>query len=117
MPYPAPLRQSVLDRFFWEADFSLRIAAKGIPRGDIAYMAGCCFRCVACLTQCLFAINGQYWLNEKGAVARAAAFERAPRQYRERTQRSFAALAGDALSQLGALDELRMLSEEVGALR
>jgi len=34
----------------------------------------CCFRCVSCLMQVLFALNGQYWMNEKGALALASTF-------------------------------------------
>ena len=37
-------------------------------------MTGCAFRAIACLCQTLFALNGVYLLNEKGAVAAADGF-------------------------------------------
>lgn len=115
-PHPPALRQAILDGFFWEAGFSLDIAPKAISRGDVAYIAGCCFRCVACLTQCLFAANGQYWLNEKGSVAQAAGFARAPKDYAERVQAAFAHLQPNAGSLGLAVADLRVLVSEVGAL-
>lgn len=61
VPYPPKLKQAILTQFQWEADFSLKVGRKGISRGDVSYVAGCCFRCVSCLMQTLFALNGQYW--------------------------------------------------------
>ena len=54
-----------------EISFSLVVAQKAVVRGDVAYIAGCCFRSVACMNQVLFALNETYLLNEKGAVALA----------------------------------------------
>lgn len=93
IPYPPKLKQAILKKFYWEADFSLRIARKSISRGDVSYAAGCCFRCVSCLMQTLFALNGQYWMNEKGAVAIASTFALCPAQLQPRIEDAFAQLA------------------------
>jgi hypothetical protein len=37
-------------------------------------VAGCAYRALCCIAQVLFAINGRYLINEKGALAEAAAF-------------------------------------------
>ena len=50
----------------------------GRGRDDPAYVAGCGFRAVACLNQSLFALNGVYLLNEKGATAAAEKLPRHP---------------------------------------
>src|SRR5882757_1498350 len=68
-PFPAALARAVRERFEWEAGFALANARKSLDRGDVYYLAGCAFRAVACLCQTLFALNGVYLLNEKGAVA------------------------------------------------
>jgi predicted nucleotidyltransferase len=65
-PYPERLKKTLFQKFAWEIDFSLVIARKAVERADVAYAAGCCFRCVACLLQVVFALNEQYWMNEKG---------------------------------------------------
>lgn len=116
VPYPPLLRRAILDRFYWEANFSLETGAKAASRGDASYVAGCCFRCVACLTQCLFALNGEYWLNEKGAVAQAASFVRAPQRYAERVNAAFALLSAEPASLSVALAELRSLNAETARL-
>ena len=42
--YPSALKQALIKQFFWEAEFSVRIASKGVLRNDVAYVAGSCFR-------------------------------------------------------------------------
>ncbi len=116
-PYPDALRRAVVDRFYWEAGFALAITEKAVPRADVTYIAGCCFRAVACLTQCLFAANGEYWLNEKGAVAQAATFGRDPEHYSERVQAAFADLRPDPAGLRRAIAELEKLVDESAWLR
>ena len=98
--YPPHLKQAIIDTFWWEADFSLKNAEKSIKTGDVAYAAGCCFRCVACLAQTLFAVNGQYWMNEKGAIALADGFKISPPHLKDRVELAFEQLnhSPDAIS-------------------
>ncbi len=108
-PYPAALRTALIQKFAWEADFALATAKKGVQREDVAYVAGSCFRSVSCMLQVIFALNGQYWLNEKGAVALAESFPLHPPQFRARIEEIFALLAADAQAleaALGILDDL-----------
>jgi len=109
MPYPAALKAALIQQFFWEAEFSLKVAAKAIAREDVSYIAGCCFRSVSCLLQALFALNECYWMNEKGAVALATAFPLAPQRLAERIDTAFGYLepAGEALTRaIKGLDQL-----------
>lgn len=115
-PYPPALRRAIVNGFFWEAGFSLDIAGKAAGRADVAYVAGCGFRCVMCLTQCLFAANGEYWLNEKGSVAQAAGFQIAPADYTDRVAAAFAQLGSGPSGLSLALADLRILVSETDAL-
>jgi predicted nucleotidyltransferase len=92
VPYPPKLKQAIIERFHWEADFSLKVARKAINNRDVSYVAGCCFRCVSCLMQTLFALNCQYWMNEKGAVALASTFALCPVQLQSRIDNAFTQL-------------------------
>jgi predicted nucleotidyltransferase len=87
--YPPILKRAIINTFWWETDFSLKNAEKSIKSGDIVYAAGCCFRCVACLAQTLFAVNEQYWMNEKGAIALADGFKISPPHLKERVELVF----------------------------
>ena len=80
-PYPPALGEALIRSFFWEARFALENAAHGRGRDDPAYVAGCGFRAVACLCQTLFALNGVYLLNEKGAVAGVEKLARHPANF------------------------------------
>jgi predicted nucleotidyltransferase len=91
-PYPRALQQTLVKRFGWEIGFSLDLAVKAVPRRDAAYLAGCLFRASACLAQTLFALNARHLLNEKGAIARAAGLNLAPRDLLQRVDAAFAML-------------------------
>lgn len=99
--------------YSWEISFSLVIAEKAIARGDIAYAAGCYFRSVACMNQLLFALNEEYLLNEKGAVAVANSFALCPRDYQERVESAFALLAVDPKSIVDAISILERIEYDL----
>jgi len=73
-PYPPALRDALVRRFQWEVLFAIENAELALPRGDSTHIAGCAYRALACIAQVLFALNGQYLINEKGALAQAANF-------------------------------------------
>lgn len=83
-PYPHVLQKAIIQKFLWEARFSLEIGKKGIYKKDVSYIAGCWFRSVSCLNQVVFALNETYWMNEKGASAIANSFAKVPSQYANR---------------------------------
>jgi hypothetical protein len=108
-PYPPALAEALIRTFLWEAKFAVENALHGRGRDDPAYVAGCGFRAVACLCQSLFALNGAYLLNEKGA---AQAVDRLPRR-----PAGFAARVAQAIGAGAAgLPALMALVEETGTL-
>lgn len=73
-PFPERLRTSLVARFGWEVGFAVDNARLAAKRGEQAHLAGCAYRVLSCVAQVLFALNGRYLINEKGAVSEAAAF-------------------------------------------
>jgi hypothetical protein len=73
-PYPAPLKKGLIERFLWEARFSVENAEIAVPRNDSTHVAGCLYRALACVAQVFFALNERYLINEKGALAEVAEF-------------------------------------------
>lgn len=110
-PYPAALKKAIIDAFAWEAGFCATIAKKPAQRGDLAYVNGVLFRGIMCLTQTLFAINEQWWLNEKGAVELASSFAQAPSAYAERVNEMF---RSEPVRAIALLEEM---SAEVSVIR
>jgi predicted nucleotidyltransferase len=92
-PYPQALGRAIVRRYLWEAGFAVQTATGAARRGDLAYVSGCLFRAVACLVQVLFAVNGRWFVNEKGSVAEAAELPCTPP--------GFAAAVAAALGGLG----------------
>lgn len=114
MPYPPVLAAALRKRFEWEASFAVANARKSLDRGDVSYLAGCVFRAVACLCQTLFALNGVYLLNEKGAVAAVDGFARRPSDFPDRIAAIYADLGTGAHA--AALARLEALASETAAL-
>jgi hypothetical protein len=108
-PYPAALSEALIRSFLWEARFAIENALHGRGREDPAYVAGCGFRAVACLCQSLFALNGVYLLNEKGAAQGVEKLPRHPAGFAVRVGQAIAAGAG-------GLPALMALVEETGTL-
>lgn len=73
VPYPEPLRDALVFRFGWEVGFSIETAEIAARRAERTHIAGCAYRALCCAAQVLFALNGRYLINEKGAVPEAAA--------------------------------------------
>jgi hypothetical protein len=71
-PYPEALREALITRFGWEVDFAIDNAELAARRGERTHIAGCAYRALCCTAQVLFALNGRYLINEKGAVTEAA---------------------------------------------
>jgi len=91
--YP-PLLGQALAQGLWEAHFVVQGARKAAPRRDTAYIAGCLFRAVLLCAHALHGDAGRWLVNEKGAVAAAAALANAPA--------GFASRAHAVLGELGS---------------
>lgn len=109
--YPEALRAALLKRFFWEVLFSIENAELGANREDETHVCGSAYRAFACLGQTLFAINRRWLINEKAALAEAAAFPVTIPRLRERTRLIWRALANGEFS--AGLSELRLIEEEM----
>jgi hypothetical protein len=81
--YPPLLRDALVGAAS-EATFSVQIAAKAAPRGDVLYIALCLSRAVGVLVQALLAWHGRWCLNEKGALAAAAGLPGTPPDFAPR---------------------------------
>ena len=112
-PYPPLLQAALVQRFLFEADFSLDAAAKGAARGDVVYVTGCVYRTVAALVQVLYAVNEQYCTNEKGALRQVAGFAHVPAAFAETAARLLGAPGSTPAAQSATVAATRTLVEEV----
>jgi predicted nucleotidyltransferase len=115
-PYSPLLQRAIVDKFLWEAQFSIDNARKGVSRADVAYVGGCCFRSVACLIQVLFALNERYLLNEKGSLAVASTLAIRPANLKPRVEAVFELLDAEAAAIEAAVAQLETIADEVAVL-
>lgn len=115
-PYPPVFQESTVQKFFWEATFTLENGYKGIYKKDLSYMAGCFFRSVSCLNQVLFAINETFLMNEKGATAIADSFSIVPSKYSQRINEIFTLITEDQENLKKAIYMMRELIQETEKL-
>jgi hypothetical protein len=73
-PYPAQLGDALIRRFAWEIQFAIENGELAASRDEQTHVAGSVYRALACIAQVLFARNGRYLINEKGALEEAATF-------------------------------------------
>jgi hypothetical protein len=101
--YPSALRDALVAGL-WEADFLVGLARKAVTRGDAAYVAGCLFRLAGVCAHALHGAAGRWLINEKGAIAAAAALPGAPPRFRARVEAVFTAVDGDPVHLTAAID-------------
>jgi hypothetical protein len=97
------------------AEFGLAAFASKFAARQDAYGTAACLTCAANqLVLALFALNRQYPINDKTALAEVAEFERAPREFGPRLQETLAHLGASA-AELGAAVEsvARLVRETV----
>lgn len=114
--YPPPLKTALVERFLWEANFALGTAQKPASRGEVQYVAGCLYRCVACMVQVLYALNERYFSNEKGSVQEAAHLPRTPIRFEETVTRVLSEPGADAARLRASIAEFEQLVRVVEEL-
>jgi hypothetical protein len=113
-PYPEALRAALVSRFFWEVLFSIENGEIACPRGEQTHIAGCAYRALSSGAQVLFALNGRYLINEKGALDEAATFPIALSGLRERVTSVWEAIGRAAYAD--AFRVLRTFERDLKAL-
>ncbi|MBL1291661.1 nucleotidyltransferase domain-containing protein [Streptomyces sp. For3] len=94
--YPEPLRRA-LTGAVWEADFSVASARKSAPSGDTLHVSLCLARAFGVLAQALHAHHRVWCLNEKGALASAAALPGTPADFGARISKALRGLDAAAV--------------------
>jgi predicted nucleotidyltransferase len=104
--YPEALRRALVQDYLWQAELGLTAFAPKFANRAGAYgTAACLARAVNQLLLVLFALNRQYLMDDKTALAEVDEFERAPREFGPRVQRTLAQL-GARPEDLGAAVEI-----------
>ncbi len=63
--YSALLKNTIINSFLWQAEFSLELAKKSANTGNVFYAAGCLTRIASSMVQVLYALNETYFISDK----------------------------------------------------
>ena len=111
--YPEALRQVVVRDYLWAAELGLAaFAPKFAGRAGAYGTAACLTRAVNQMLLALFALNRRYLMDDKTALAEAAGFERAPRDFEARVQKTLAHVSDTPTELLVAVESIAQLLRE-----
>jgi Nucleotidyltransferase domain len=113
-PYPTALRAALIKCFQWEILFAIENAETAAARREQTHVAGCAYQAFACLAQVLYALNGRYLINEKGALPEAAQFPLTISDLSERVAEVWRSIGNKELK--AALASLRSIERDLKAL-
>ncbi|GIK37921.1 MAG: hypothetical protein BroJett011_17540 [Chloroflexota bacterium] len=112
--YPEALRRAVVQDYLWAAEFGVAaFASKFAARADVYGTGACLARAIHQLVLVLFALNRQYLINDKTALAEVGAFERAPREFGTRVQQLLGHLGHSEAELQAAVERVGQLIGEV----
>jgi len=115
--YPEALRQGLVQDYLWAAEFGLTAFAPKYASHADAYGTAACLTCaVNQIVIVLFALNRKYPVNDKTALLEVAEFERAPREFGLRVQKTLANLGASEPELLAAIENVAQLIRETAEL-
>ena len=114
--YPEPLKQSIIQGFMWEAQFSLGHCKKSAERGQVFITAGCLTRIANDLVQTVYALNETYFLSEKRFHNDAQTFAIKPRDLAARLEEILGGIGKTRDELLSAVSLLDGLFDELKTL-
>jgi predicted nucleotidyltransferase len=111
--YPEALRRAVVHDYLFSAELGLTaFAPKFATRSDTYGTAACLTCAVNQLVLVLFALNRKYLINDKTALVEIAEFERAPRDFGPRVQKTLAHLGASPAELVAAVESVAQLVRE-----
>ena len=114
--YPAAMRAAIIQKYTYDARFTLENARKPAARGDLYMVSGGLFRCVAALVQVIYALNEAFFTGEKGSLEEAAAMKPAPAAFARRARRILARPGSRPVELQASVERMDLLVNEVEAI-
>ena len=114
--YSQVLKQAIIQRNLWSANFSLENGPKAAKRGDIYFTAGCVTRAISMLVQVLYALNETYFLSEKNLAKRISTFGILPSNFTKRVEVTLSHLGSNAEQLTQSITSAYALLHDIQAL-
>ena len=114
--YPEKFRAAIFVKHMFDAEFEISIAAKPAARGDVMYVAGCLFRAAGFMTLVLYALNREFFLNEKGAFAESCRFTIKPADFHDTVARILGNVGHTPAELSASVEAFQSIAQEMRAI-
>jgi predicted nucleotidyltransferase len=114
--YPEEMRLALVRKHLFDAAFHLEIAEKPAARGDVAYVAQCLASATGFMTLVLYALNREFFMNEKSAFLHSAGFAVRPPALHEQVGKILGAVGADASGLTTSVNAMRNAHRELAKL-
>jgi len=114
--YPEKFRAAIVTKHMFDAEFEISIAAKPAARGDVMYVAGCLFRAAGFMTLVLYALNSEFFLNEKGAFTESRRFAIKPEHFHDTVARILGNLGHTPAELSASVEGFQSIAQEMRAI-
>jgi predicted nucleotidyltransferase len=114
--YPEKMRTALVRKHLFDAAFHLEIAAKPAARGDIMYVSACLATAAGFMTLVLYALNRQFYLNEKSAFQQSAGFAIRPPRFHDRVAQVLGAIGTEVSTLTASIEAMRAEHRELALL-
>ena len=114
--YPESMRLALVRKHLFDSAFHLEIAAKPAARADIAYVTQCLATAIGFMTLVLYALNREFFLNEKSAFVQSAGFAIRPPHLHQSVTKILASVGDDAALLTASVDAMREVHRNLAKL-
>jgi predicted nucleotidyltransferase len=114
--YPETMRGALVRKHLFDSAFYLEIAHKPAARADVMYVSACLTTATGFMTLVLYALNLQFFMNEKSAFPQSAEFAIRPAQLHERVGKILGSIGADATSLAESVATMRDIHRDLAKL-
>jgi predicted nucleotidyltransferase len=114
--YPEKMRAALVRKHLFDSAFHIEIADKAAARADVMYVSGCLFSATGFMTLVMYALNREFFMNEKSAFLQSAGFAIRPPQLHERVAKILGAIGVDASALASSVAAMRTIHRDLALL-
>ena len=114
--YPEKMRTALVRKHLFDSAFHLELAGKPAARGDIMYVSICLATATGFMALVLYALNRQFYLNEKSAFQQSAGFAIRPQRFHARVAEILGAIGTDAAALTASIEAMRVAHRDLALL-
>ena len=111
--YPPRMRQALIDKHLFDAQFEIEISLGPAGRSDFAYVSQCLARATGFMVLVLYALNQRFFLNEKNAFIESEHFALHPDNFHSAVERILGSLGNSSAEMTRSVMAMRAVAADL----